>query len=297
MASQELGIVIDMMRANPPIADREDVGAARTRMDMMTTAMPLPPDVRYEAVDAGGVPAEWTAAPGAAADRVIVYLHGGGYVVGSVRTHRLLVADLSRATGARVLSVDYRLAPEHPFPAAVEDAVTACRFVRRGGVAPARMAVAGDSAGGGLTVATLLALRDAREPLPAAAVCLSPWLDLSLSGESMRTKETVDPMIHLDGARLMAERYLGGADARSPLASPLFAELAGLPPLLIQVGTAETLLDDSTRFAARARAAGVAVELEEWEDMFHVWHAFAFVLPEAREAIARIGAFLRPRLG
>jgi dienelactone hydrolase len=195
-----------------------------------------------------------------------------------------------------VLNVAYRLAPEHPHPAAVEDAVAAVRWVYAQGFAPARVAIAGDSAGGGLTLATLLALRDAGDALPAAAVCISPWTDLAATGESLRTKASVDPMVTEGPLREMARAYLGGKDARTPLASPLYADLRGLPPLLVQVGDAELLLDDATRLASRARDAGVDVTLEVWEEMFHVWHAFAEILPEAQRACERIAAWLEPHL-
>jgi acetyl esterase/lipase len=204
---------------------------------------------------------------------------------------------VSRAAGARVLLIDYRLAPEHPFPAAVDDATRAYQFLLASGIQPARAAIAGDSAGGGLTVASLLALRDAGARLPAAGVCLSPWFDLTMSGGSIRSKAAVDPMVQGENLGRMAQAYLGTADAKLPLASPLFADLRGLPPLLVHVGTAEVLLDDSIRFAERARAADVDVTLDEWDDMVHVWHAFAAFLPEAREAMQRVGAFLRRRWG
>jgi acetyl esterase/lipase len=294
MPSPQLQTIIEMLRSVPIIAGN-DVKTMRANMEAATGMMPLPQDVSYEAADAGSVPAEWTQAPGATADRTVLYLHGGGYVMGSVKTHRLLVAGISRAAGAHVLSVDYRLGPEHPFPAAVEDGVEAYRFLLRSGVPANRLAIAGDSAGGGLTVATLIALRDRSEALPAAAVCISPWLDLTLSAKSMKSKAAVDPMVQKERLQIMADAYLSGADARTPTASPLFAKLEGLPPLLIQVGTAETLLDDSTRFAERARAAGVKVDLEAWDDMIHVWHAFAMLLPEGQQAIDRIGQFLRQR--
>jgi acetyl esterase/lipase len=252
--------------------------------------------VRFEPVDAGGVPAEWTAAPGARTDRTLVYLHGGGYCLGSVATHRSLVARLSRAARVRVLSVDYRLAPEHPHPAAVEDAVAALRFAYASGLDPARVAVGGDSAGGGLAVAALLALRDRGLPLPAAGVCISPWTDLSASGASVRTRADLDPLVDADDLACLAAAYLGGRDPRAPLASPLFADLRGLPPLLVHVGTAEILLDDATRLAENARDAGVDVELEVWDDMIHVWHAFADLLPEGVQAIEGIATFLEKRL-
>ena len=259
----------------------------------MAAGFPLAPGTTTEAVDAGGVPAEWVVAPESDPGRVVLYLHGGGYVVGSIRTHRALASHVSRAARARVLVPDYRLAPEHPHPAAVNDAVAAYHWLRRGGAAPARIAIAGDSAGGGLTVATLVALRDLGDPLPAAAVCISPWVDLEGLGESMRTRQDLDPMVKLDGLRMLAKHYLGNADPRTPLAAPLHADLRGLPPLLVQVGTAEALLDDSTRLAERARAAGVEVDLRIWDDMIHVWHMFAPMVPESNQALEQLGAFVR----
>ena len=297
MASAELQMIIDMMRANPllgemPFAD------LRAHMEMLVaqaTGM-LPEGTRCERVTAGGVPAEWIVPAGVSERGAILYLHGGGYCIGSINTHRVLVAHLAIACGVRALAVDYRLAPEHPFPAAVDDATAAYRWLLARDVAPERIVVAGDSAGGGLTVATLVALRDARLPRPAAGVCLSPWVDLEGIGESMTRCAALDPMVQRDGLLRMARAYLGAADPRSPLAAPLYADLRGLPPLLIQVGTAETLLDDSVRLADRARAAGVDVTLEPWDDMIHVWQAFVGLLPEAGQAITRIGEFVRSRL-
>jgi monoterpene epsilon-lactone hydrolase len=253
-------------------------------------------DVTCTPVAAGGVPAEWIVAPGAAQDRVLLYLHGGGYVVCSVSTHRDLMARLSRAAGARVLGVDYRLAPEHPFPAAVEDATAAYRWLVASGIQPARIGIGGDSAGGGLTLATMMALRDAGEPLPAVGVCLCPWVDLAGTGASMTTKVAEDPFVHQDMIQFMAQQYLGDRDRRMPLASPLYADLHGLPPLLIQVGSAEVLLDDATRIADRAKAAGVQADLEVWDDMIHIWQIFAPVLPEGQHAIERLGGFIREHM-
>jgi acetyl esterase/lipase len=250
-------------------------------------------DIRREVVSADGVEAEWVSAPDAEAGRAVLYLHGGGYVIGSINTHRSLAARLARASRARVLVIDYRLAPEHPHPVAVDDSVTAYRWMLAQGLKPARIVVAGDSAGGGLTLATLVAIRDAKVPLPAAGACLSPWVDLEGIGESMTTKADVDPIVQKAGIEQMAAAYLGGKDPRTPLAAPLYADLTGLPPLLIQVGTAETLLDDASRLAERARKAGVAVSYEPSEDMIHVWHLFASMLDEGRQAIDRIGEFVR----
>jgi monoterpene epsilon-lactone hydrolase len=295
MASAALQTIVEMLRSSP-LAASPSVAEQRQAMEAMTRMFPVAADVRCERVDASGVPAEWISAPGAAADRAILYLHGGGYVLGSIDTHRDLVSRISRASGARGLAIDYRLAPENPHPAAVEDATTAYRWLLDQDLDPASVVVAGDSAGGGLTVATLVALRDAGDPLPAAGVCLSPWVDLEAVGESMTTRADEDPMVQREALIETAKHYLGGADARTPLAAPLYADLAGLPPLLIQVGTAETLLDDSTRLSERAKAAGVYVELERWEDMIHVFQAFGEMLPEAQQAIGRIGEFIRKRL-
>jgi phosphinothricin tripeptide acetyl hydrolase len=295
MASAELQTVIQLLRNSFP-AEGDDILSMRASMEAVMGAIPAPDGVELEAVDAGGVPAEWTTPAGSESGRVIVYLHGGGYALGSIRTHRPLAARLASAAGAKVLSVAYRLAPEHPHPAAVEDAVAAYRHVVASGVAPSRIAIAGDSAGGGLTLACLVALRDAGDPLPAAGVCISPWLDLTCSGESWQTKADVDPLLQGPQIQMMADAYLAGADPTTATASPLFADLSGLPPVLVQVGTCERLLDDSTRFAERARAAGVDVELDVWEDMIHVWHAFADLLPEGREAIDRVAAYLAARL-
>ena len=297
MASSQLATLVEMLRSAPPFPQDMDIATRRQRMEDMTGGAPLLEGTRTTPVDAGGVPSEWVEVPGGSAVPTILYLHGGGYTVGSVRTHRALVARLAAATGGRGLTVDYRLGPEHPFPAAVDDAAAAYRWLVRSGVDPRRIVVAGDSAGGGLTVALLVALRDAGDPRPAAGVCISPWTDLACTGESMTTRAAADPMVQRDGLLPMAAAYLAGHDPRTPLASPLYADLRDLPPLLVHVGTAETLLDDATRLAARARAAGVLVDLEAWDDMIHVWHAFSPLLPEADAAVARVGAWVRGRLG
>lgn len=296
MASPELQVVVQMLRENPPIRG-DTLLEMRANMAAAAGALPRSEDGSYTTVDAGGVPCEWIATPGSREDRVVVHYHGGAYTMGSLETHRGLATHIARASRARVLLVDYRLAPEHPHPAAVEDAVAAYRFVLGEGLAPGSVALSGDSAGGGLTAATLIALRDAGHPLPAAAVCISPWLDMTLSGESIESRAEQEVMVTRLVLDLASEAYCKGSDRRAPTASPLFADLAGLPPLLVQVGTAERLLDDSRRFAARAKAAGVDVTLEVADEMFHVWHAFADLLPEAREAIERLAAFLEKRWG
>lgn len=292
MASNELQMIIDTLRSTPKMPDLS-IEEQRAQMEVGFTQFQLPTDVRCDPVDAGGVPAEWITTPGVVAERVIYYLHGGGYVLGSINTHREMVSRLSRAASARVLILDYRLAPENPFPAAVDDSTAAYRWLLSVGVDPARLVIAGDSAGGGLTVATLVALRDAGESLPQAGICLSPWVDLECVGECMVTKAERDPVLTRDISLMLAKAYLGDTDPRTPLASPIYADLTGLPPLLIQIGTAEVLFDDATRLADRARAAGVDVILEPWDDMIHVWHMFAAILPEGQQAIDRIGEFIR----
>lgn len=239
-----------------------------------------------------GIPGELSHCGGAARN-IVLYLHGGGYVIGSLVTHRGLVANVARATGGKVLAIDYRLAPEHPFPAAVEDAVTAYRWMLENDYDSSSIVIAGDSAGGGLAVATLLKLKQEGLPLPAAGVCLSPWVDMEAVGESMDSRASLDPMVQREGLLDMAGAYLAGANPQDPLAAPIFGDLGGLPPLLVQVGTAETLLDDARRLANRAISCGVDVEYQEWPDMIHVFQHFAAMLSDGLRAIERIGAFVR----
>ena len=289
---------IDAVRAHlaklPP-SDSMTVAQRRTQYERAEKAFPTPPDVKVEHVTAGTVPSEWLSAPGARADAAVLYLHGGGYVIGSPRSHRHLAAAIGRAASSPVLLPDYRLAPECPYPAAVDDAVAAYRWLLDHGNRPAHLVIAGDSAGGGLTVATLLALRDAGVPLPAAGVCISPWVDLTCGGGSYTTRAAVDPIVTREGVGAMATAYLAGKDPKTPVASPLFADLHGLPPLLIQVGDAEVLLDDAVLLAERARKAGVEATLDVWDAMIHVWHWFFPMLDEGQAAIDRIGEFVRDR--
>jgi acetyl esterase/lipase len=296
MPTREFHDLVDMLRSvqrvgNPTMADM------RAGWETFASRFVPAGDLAFEAVDAGGVPAEWSRAPGAARDRAVLFFHGGGYTMGSVPSYRDFTGRISRATGASVLSVGYRLAPEHPFPAAIEDAAAAYRWLRGQGMPADRIVFAGDSAGGGLVLASLLFLRDAGDALPAAAICVSPSTDLAKTGESMRTKADVDPVVRYDTSMAHALRYVGtDGDLKNPLASPLYADLRGLPPLLILVGTNETLLDDSTRVADKARAAGVDVEIEIWDDMIHIWPFFAAILPEGQQAIERMGAYARGKV-
>jgi monoterpene epsilon-lactone hydrolase len=294
MSQEQLQAIIQQLKANP-LLEQPEIEAVRAGFEQMATMFPVPADVKCEPVMAGTVKAEWVTAPGAASDRAILHLHGGGYVIGSINTHRALAAGLSRAAKARVLLIGYRLAPEHPHPAAVEDALAAYRWLLAQDFSPKRLAIAGDSAGGGLTIAALVALRDAGEKLPAAGVCLSPWVDLEGIGESMTTKAELDPMVKKDSLVQLATLYLGGKDPRTPLAAPLYADLSGLPPLLILAGTWETLLDDASRIAERARKAGVDVTYEPAEGMIHVWQLFAPILDEGRQSIERIGQYVQSK--
>ena len=257
---------------------------------------PIPDDVRVSEVSAGGVPAHWLTAPGTEAGPVLLFLHGGGYELGSLRSDGELAARLGRASGMRVLFPEYRLAPEHPFPAAIDDALAAWRWLRTGQqLSPALIAVAGDSAGGGLAVALLVATRDAGQALPAAAALMSPTVDLTSSGASMTERAGQDPISTPAMLRQFAADYLADADPTTPLASPLFASLAGLPPLLIQVGTADLLLSDSERLAAAAAHAGVDVTLQIGEGLTHVYQLLLGT-PEAAQATEQIGTFLRARV-
>ncbi len=262
----------------------------RTKQEKTARIIKLPVDIHCQIVNVNGIPGEWIEAPGA--DRgTILYLHGGAYTLGSINTHRELVARLSRSTGLRALAIDYRLAPENPYPAAVEDASKAYHWLLTQGIDPAQMIIAGDSAGGGLTLATLVTLRDAGESLPAGAVCISPWTDLACTGDCKQDKAQLDKILNPDGLTRSAKSYAGGHDLRSPLISPLYANLKGLPPLLIQVGTDEILLDDATRIAEKAKIAGVDVTLEIWDEMFHVFQMVPF-LPETKKAMGQIADFV-----
>ncbi|MEZ4331781.1 MAG: alpha/beta hydrolase [Myxococcota bacterium] len=282
--------------SGPPPTDVHAMRAAMASLAGAFASTPTPADVKIDPVDADGVPAFWFVPPDARDDRAILYLHGGGYVMGSVSTHRSLIARLARATGWRCLALDYRLAPEHPFPAAIDDVMAAHRWLQRRGIPPARIVFAGDSAGGGLVLGSLVALRDAGEALPAAAIALSPLADLELTGDSV-ARVTDDPLVPVDGTRLMAAAYLGaGADPRDPRASPIHADYRGLPPLLLEVGTREVLLDDARRVADRARAAGIPVELFVGEGLTHVWPLHP-QLPEAAESIERMARFVARHVG
>ena len=274
-----------------------DTTVAQMRQDWDTLFGGVPVDAAIEDVNAGGVKAQWVSAPGADAGRAVLYFHGGGFQVGSLVSHRELMAGLSAAAQCSVLGIDYRLAPEHRYPAALDDASAAWQWLIGQGFAPQHIALAGDSAGGGLALSLLLRLRDAGQPLPAAAVLMSAWTDLTASGASYGTRADSDPIHQRPMIVAMARNYLGKeGNPADPLVSPLFADLKGLPPLLAQVGDRETVLDDSRDFVARAKEAGVDATLQVWDHMIHVFQQFPAQLPEARAAIQDLGRFLRRHL-
>jgi acetyl esterase/lipase len=296
-------VVAHLRRLAASSADAgSDVAASRRIVDGYGDVDPSvrAVDVETRALEVEGVPCEWLLAPGSDPDRRLLYIHGGGWTAGGLESHRPLSARLSAASGCAVLAVDYRLAPEHAFPAGLDDCISSYRWLRENGPAgraPARSTfVAGDSAGGNLTLALLLALKQRSLPFPNAAIPISPATDFLATGESYRSRAERDPILTMgpEGIRMLSLVYLqGNAKPEDPLVSPLYGDPAGLPPLLFHVGDAEILLDDSTRMAEKARAAGVDVTLEVWPDMPHVWHAFAPFLPEATQAIEQIGAFVR----
>jgi len=269
-------------------------GERRARIEEVGAVWPVATDVTITPADIDGLAAEWSEAPGADRESALLFFHGGGYCSGSILSHRRLVTEAGRAAGVRTLAVGYRLAPEHPFPAAFDDALAAWRHLRSQGLEAGRITVGGDSAGGGLTVALINRLRAAGEPLPACAWLISPWTDLTLSGETLATKDAVDPLIHRPYLAELAAAYLaGGVAADDPRVSPLFSKLEGFPPTLIQVGSSETLLSDSTRLAAQLGAADVRVTLEIWPHMIHAWPLWNAHLEEGRRALASAGAFMR----
>jgi len=297
MPSQESQQVLEFVKSQyVELGDEFSFEQIRQGFETSMQAIPIPEGTQVEATSAGGVPADWVRMSGVAADRVLLYLHGGAYTLGSARSHRELAARLSQAAGVQVLVPTYRLAPEHPFPAGLEDALAAYRWLISSGFEPEHIAIGGDSAGGGLTLATLLSLREAGDKLPAATILLSPWTDLTSSGDSCNTRAETDPIIKVKGAERHIKAYVGEGDRAGLLVSPVFADLHGLPPMLIQVGDYEVLLDDSTRVAHKVKEAGGEVELKVWEGMWHVFQASAMMVPEARQAVSELGEFVHKHL-
>jgi len=275
---------------------RETAEQMRQRLRAIERLYPRPPaSTTTAAVNAGQVKAHRITTPASQSDRHVLYLHGGGYRAGALICYRHLTWRIASATRASVLAIDYRLAPEHPFPAALDDAISAYRWMVAAGADPCRCAVIGDSAGGGLALAMLLRLRDEGFPTPAAATVISPWTDLALTGASLHRNARSDPMLNAGDLPMLVAEYLAGTDPRNPYASPLYGDPVGLPPVLIQVGSDEILHDDAVRMAERLRSADCRVELEIWPRMPHAWHLFVPVLPEAHRAIRRVGDFVRRR--
>ena len=291
MAESEIDAIRTLLTSKPrPVGWTE----RRLRIEEVGSVWPVAADVEFAAVDLGGLPGEWSITPGSDAARVLLFFHGGGYCSGSILSHRRMVTEAGRAAGARTLAVGYRLAPEHPFPAAYDDALAAWRFLRNQGIAAAHIAIGGDSAGGGLSIALTNRLRAAGEEQPACLWLASPWTDLTMSGSTLLTKDAVDPLIHKGYLEELASAYLpAGINRKDPRVSPLFSDLRGFPPTLVQVGSDETLLDDAVRFAAAAGAAEVAVTLEIWPHMIHAWPMWNARLEPGRRALADAGAFIR----
>ena len=290
MADPEVAALREVLAQRPKLTD---IAERRKAMDGLARVYPTAADIVVEPVSVGGVPAEWNSAPGADTRRAVLYFHGGGFVFGSLDSHRHMVSEIARDVGGRTLALHYRLAPEHPFPAPVEDAVATYRYLLAQGITPANIALAGDSAGGGLVVSALVAIRDAGLVQPSCGWCISPWVDMEAIGGTMTSNAGRDPTVQKDGIREIARYYLGSADPRSPLAAPIYADLRGIAPLYIQVGAVETLLDDATRLASVAGVADVSVTLEIWPEMPHVWHLFHPQLRAGRRAIAAGARYVR----
>jgi monoterpene epsilon-lactone hydrolase len=294
MAQTEIDAVRALLSSKPrPVGWPE----RRKRIDEVSGVWPVADDVELTAVDVNGVPGEYSIVRGSDPSRVLMFFHGGGYCSGSIQSHRRLVTEAGRAAAMRTLAIDYRLAPEHPFPAAYDDALTAWRFLRKQGIPAAQIAIGGDSAGAGLTLAVISHLRDAHEELPACAWLISPWTDLTMSGPTLVSKAAADPLIHKEYLNELADAYLpADTDRKDPRVSPLYADFGNFPPMLIQIGSNETLLDDATRLAARAGATDVAVTLEIWPNMIHAWPLWNAHLEDGRRALASAGSFIRAHL-
>ncbi len=296
MTERTIERLLERLRRLPPQTSLT-LAQLRAQYERAERAFPLSSKIRLQTLASGPVRGEWLL-PAGAGDAVVLYLHGGGYVIGSARSHRHLAADIAQAAGTRAFTLEYRLAPEHPFPAALDDAVAAYRWlIETGQATSGQVVLAGDSAGGGLVLTTLAALRDAGLPLPAAGVCLSPWTDLSCSLPACSPQlPSYDPLIDHAVLRAMAHAYMGRRSLRNPLASPLFADLRGLPPLLLQAADGEALVDDARQLAIAASEAGVHTTLEVWPRMVHVWHWYARMLDEGQQAIERVAQFMHGAL-
>ncbi|MBY8983895.1 MAG: alpha/beta hydrolase [Candidatus Lokiarchaeota archaeon] len=297
MVSEGMERAIKMFFQQGEIAAKKRVEENRANMNQLAAMLQIPKDVKIEKVDINGVPAIWVSTPDVVEECVVLYLHGGGYVMGSINTHKEFGSRISRVSNSRVLLLDYHRAPENSYPAALDDAVAAYKWlIDSEGINPKNIIIGGESAGGGLTIATLLNLRDTGITLPTAAIILSPWADLLMTGETIRTKAKVDPLANASDLFFYASLYVGEDDPKNPYISPLYADLKGLPPMLIQVGSAEVLLSDSIRIAEKAKTAGVDVLLDIWEDMIHMFQMFALWAPEGQKATEKIGEFIQKHL-
>ena len=293
MVNKGLERIIKLLLQNREVAAKKRVKDERNEMEHMANMIQLSSDVEIKSVTIDGIDATWLKTPGVEEENLIIYLHGGGYITGSFNTHKDLVQRLSREARCRVITIEYGLAPEHPFPKGLNDVIKIYKWlINEEKFKPNKIVIAGDSAGGGLTLATLLKLRDLGITLPAAGVCLSPWTDLTFAGESYYDKNIIDPGITLDELMFDARLYLGNEDPKNPYVSPVYADLKGLPPLLIHVGTVEKLLNDSTRIAKSAKNAGVNVTLKIWKEMIHVFQAYAVLIREGQESIKEIGSYI-----
>ena len=294
MAETEIDAIRKLLSSKPrPVGWAE----RRARLDEVGSLWPVADDVKCESVDCDSVRGEWSLAPGADRSRVLLFFHGGGYCSGSILSHRRMVTEAGRAARIRTLAIEYRRAPEHPYPAAHDDAMAAWRFLQSHGIAADRIAIGGDSAGGNLSLSLIHRLRAAGEPLPACVWLVSPWTDLTMSGATLETKDAIDPIIHKTYLDELAEAYVPASmDRKDPLISPLFASFCGFPPVLIQVGSAETLLSDATRLAEAAGSADVDVTLEIWPHMIHAWPVWNAGLEDGRRALAKAGEFIGGRV-
>ncbi len=278
------------------VSPDRDIGEMRQAFEDVTQRLDTPDNVTVRHATIAGIECDWLVPEGSKKTPVLLYLHGGAYVMGSSKTHRQMVATIAKAAGVRAILPNYRLAPENPFPDGIDDACAVYKQLLQQGIEPDEIVIAGDSAGGGLTVATALKLRHDGVPLPAALVLLSPWLDLSASGESVKSRAKLDPLFRAEDMPIVAEFYCSADAVREPLVSPVFANVSGLPPAFIQVGDHEILLSDSTRFADKLTAAGINVTLQVWPDMWHVFQFFGSKMPESEAALVDIARFLRRTL-
>lgn len=266
----------------------------RQKSAKLMSFFPAASDVEFSRFMIGALPAAWVHAPGSKRDQVILFFHGGGYTAGSIETHQDLLGRISKSSGLDVLAIDYRLAPENPFPAALEDALAAYQFLLDQKITPDHIFVAGSSCGGALVLSLFFKLRDAKKTLPKAGICLCPWVDLAFTGSTLQTNEGKD-LVHTARIQNAAKLYLQGHDSRDPYASPLYGDLKGLPPLLVQAGTREILLDEIKRLVQKAKDCGVSLDFQRFDGMIHTWQLYASKIPEGQQAIEKIGDFIRKR--